>query len=180
MEYNKGYKKTLNDISLMISNADKGKTFVILPTETHKTNIQDFQQNNQLTKLNTNPTDQHQKITIQELTKQSNIQKKHKLKYKTMNPIAPNLHATIKLHTQNTPIRPGVNWKYSPAYNITQFVAKILEEILNLPHTFNVKHLVQLINNMNNISISENTRICSFHMKDTYKNPPTRCSTHNP
>jgi hypothetical protein len=35
-----------------------------------------------------------------------------------MNPTAPNLQATIKLHKQNTPIRLVVNWKNSHAYNV--------------------------------------------------------------
>jgi hypothetical protein len=47
-----------------------GNTLVILPIETYKTKIQDFIQNNQFEKLNTNPTDQYQKI------KQRIIQKK--------------------------------------------------------------------------------------------------------
>jgi hypothetical protein len=32
--------------------------------------------------------------------------RKDKWKYTNMNPRAPNLHATIKLHKHNTPIRP--------------------------------------------------------------------------
>jgi hypothetical protein len=50
MEYNrKGMRQKLNENSLMISKADKGKKkLVILPTETYKTKIHDFIQNNQL------------------------------------------------------------------------------------------------------------------------------------
>jgi hypothetical protein len=54
----KNIKQKLNNNSLI--KADKGKTLVILPTETYKTKIQDFIQNKQFTKLNTNPTDQYQ------------------------------------------------------------------------------------------------------------------------
>jgi hypothetical protein len=84
---------------------------------------------------------------------------------------APNLHATIKLYKQNTPIRPVVNWKNLPAYNLAKFVTNTLKETLDLPFTYNIKNSSQLINNLNNI-INENTRICSFDIKDMYTNIP--------
>jgi hypothetical protein len=41
---------------------------------------------------------------VKQTLKQCNniIQKEHRWKYTHMNPVAPNLHATIKLHKQNT------------------------------------------------------------------------------
>jgi hypothetical protein len=107
-----------------------------------------------------------------ELNKQNIIQKEHKWKYSNMNSKAPNVHATIKLHKQNTPIRPVVNWKNSPAYNLAKFVTNALKETLDLPFTYNIKNSTQLINNLNNITINENTRICSFDIKDMYTNIP--------
>jgi hypothetical protein len=77
-----------------------------------------------------------------------------------MNSTAPNLHTTIKLHKQNTPIRPVINWKYSPAYNIAKFVSNILQETLNLLYTCNIKNYIKLINDLNNIPINENSRLC--------------------
>jgi hypothetical protein len=95
-----------------------------------------------------------------------------------MNTTAPNLHATIKLQKENTPISPVVNWKNSPAYNVAKFVTKILKETLNLPYTYKIKNIIQLINDLNNIPIDVNTRICSFDMKDTYTNKPQQDGTH--
>jgi hypothetical protein len=105
----KKIKQKLNDNSIMISKADKGKTIVILPVDTYKTEIHDFIQNNQFISLPINPTDQYQKTTKHELNKQNIIQKEHKWKYSNMNPISQNLHATTKRYKQNTPIRPVVN-----------------------------------------------------------------------
>jgi hypothetical protein len=42
-----------------------------------------------------------------------------------MNPTAPTLHATIKLHKPNKPIRPIINWKPAPAYDITKAAASV-------------------------------------------------------
>jgi hypothetical protein len=41
-----------------------------------------------------------------------------------MNPTPPNLHATIKRHKQNTPIRPILNWKNGPAHELTKQLHK--------------------------------------------------------
>jgi hypothetical protein len=95
-----------------------------------------------------------------------------------MNPTAPNLHATIKLHKQNTPIIPVVNWRNSPAYNMAKFVTKTLKETLNLLFTYNIKNSIQQINDLKNITINENTRICSFDIKYMYTTIPQQDSTH--
>lgn len=48
-----------------------------------------------------------------------------------MNRSAPNLHATIKLHKQNTPIRPIFNWKIAPAKELAKQLSKMLQNYLN-------------------------------------------------
>jgi hypothetical protein len=55
----------------MVSKADNEKTLVILQKETYKTKIQDFTQNNQFTKLKTNPADQYQKVINKYLIKKA-------------------------------------------------------------------------------------------------------------
>jgi sugar (pentulose or hexulose) kinase len=53
-----------------------------------------------------------------------------------MNPIALNLHATIKLHKENTPIRPIIKWKNGPAYELAKELSKTLNNYLHLPHIY--------------------------------------------
>jgi hypothetical protein len=69
--------------------------------------------------MNKNPTQQYQKI-IKQTLKQCNdiIQKEHKWMYINMNPIAPNLYATIRLHKENKPIRQLIIWNNAPTYEI--------------------------------------------------------------
>jgi hypothetical protein len=67
---------------------------------------------------------QYKKITKQTLKQYTNIiQKEHRWKYTNMNPTAPILHATIKLHTHNTPIRPIINWTNAPEYKLAKHLA---------------------------------------------------------
>jgi hypothetical protein len=72
---------------------------------------------------------------------QKHNKKRQKWRYINLNPSTPCLYGTIKLHEQSKPIRPIVNWKNSPAYKIAKNFNKILQNILQLPHTFNVKNL---------------------------------------
>jgi hypothetical protein len=54
-----------------------------------------------------------------------------KWKYVNMNPDAPRIHGTIKLHKENKPIRPIVNWKNSPRYKLASHLGKLLKSIIN-------------------------------------------------
>jgi hypothetical protein len=56
-----------------------------------------------------------------------------------MNRTAPSLHATIKLHKPNTPIRPIINWKNAPAYKLEKQLTKTPHNYLNLPYMYNVR-----------------------------------------
>jgi hypothetical protein len=65
-----------------------------------------------------------------------------------MNPMAASPHATIKLHKQNTPIRPIINWKNAPAYGLMRYVhvIKILYNHLHLPNAYNIQNSIHLSN----------------------------------
>jgi hypothetical protein len=61
---------------------------------------------------------------------------------------------------------------------MAKFVTKTLKETLNLRFTYNIKNSIQLIEDLNTIPINENTRICSFDVKDMYTNIPQQDATH--
>jgi sugar (pentulose or hexulose) kinase len=77
-----------------------------------------------------------------------------------MNPIAPNLHATIKLHKQNAPIRPIINWRNAPAYKLAKHLTKTLQKHLQLPYTYNVQNFIQLMTDLQAIEINKVVRVC--------------------
>jgi hypothetical protein len=90
------------------------------------------------------------------------------------NPMAPSLHATIKLHKPNTHIRPIINWKNAPAYELAKQLTKTLHNYLNLPYTYNVRNSIYLIADLKTIEINNDTRICSFDIENMYTNIPKR------
>jgi hypothetical protein len=100
------------------------------------------------------------------------IQKEQKWKYTNMNPTAPNLHATIKLHKQNAPIRPITNWRNAPAYELAKHLTKTLQRHLQLPYTYNVQNSVQLMTELQAIKNNKDMRLCSFDIENMYMNVP--------
>jgi hypothetical protein len=47
-----------------------------------------------------------------------------------------------------------------------------MSEYITLPNTFNIKNILNLIDELNNININQNTRICSFDITNMYTNIP--------
>jgi sugar (pentulose or hexulose) kinase len=89
-----------------------------------------------------------------------------------MNPTAPHLHGTIKLHKEDKPIRPIVNWKNSPGYKLAVHLAKILKQTIQLPNAFNVQNTETLMHNLKQHKVQAYTKICSFDIKNMYTNIP--------
>jgi hypothetical protein len=174
-----GIKNELTTNKLVITKADKGKTLVILTQEEYKRKINNFIQDNQYTPINNNPTQQYHKIIKHTLEQCSSIKQEENVwKYTNMNPQTPNLYATIKLHKPDTPIRPAVNWKDAPAYELAKQLTKTLHNHLNLLYTYNVSNSIHLITDLKTIQININTRICSFDIENMYTNIP-RVNTIN-
>jgi hypothetical protein len=95
-----------------------------------------------------------------------------------MNPEAPHMYATIKLHKEHKPIRPIVNWRESPGYKLAKYMSTRLSEKLQLPYVYNVKDSIELIHNLENLQIDENTKLCSFDITNMYTNIPINETKH--
>jgi hypothetical protein len=139
MGTNKRHKNKVSTNKLTITKADKGKTVLILTQEEYHHKVNNFIQDNRFTVINNNPTQHYQK-TIKQTLKQCNniIQKETIWRYTNTNPALPNLHATIKLHKPNTPIRPIINWKHAPVYELAKHLSQTLCNYLHLPYTYNI------------------------------------------
>jgi hypothetical protein len=166
-------KNKISKNKLAITKADKGKTLVILTQDEYKHEVKSFIKDIHFIKINNDPNQEHQKIVKQTLKQSNNIiQKEHSWRYTNMNPIAQNLHATIKLHKQNTPIRPIINWKKCPCIRISKTTIKTLSNYLQLPYTYNVQNSVQLMTDLQGIEINKTMKLCSFDTENMYINTP--------
>jgi hypothetical protein len=87
-------------------------------------------------------------------------------------PQPPTLRALIKLHKPNNPIRPIIDWCNAPDYNLTKHLAKLLNEVIQLPNSFNIRNTNTLIEDLQHIETDKNTRLCSFDITNMYTNIP--------
>jgi hypothetical protein len=95
-----------------------------------------------------------------------------------MNPETPHIHGTIKLHKDNKPIRPVVNWKNSPGYKLAALLARQLKNSIQLPNVYNIQNSEILINNLKEMKIQNTTKLCSFDIKNMYTNIPKNTITN--
>jgi hypothetical protein len=88
------------------------------------------------------------------------------------NPRPPSLNVQIKIYKPDNPIRPVVNNICAPAYKVSKFMAKKLNDHLNLKHRYNVKDSINLANDLTKLKMEENFRMITFDTKDLYVNIP--------
>ena len=84
------------------------------------------------------------------------IEKDNKWKCINLYSIPPNRKGFVKIHKTENHVRPNVNWNKAPAYKLAKFLTHKLIQ-------FNINHIRQLIQNLEEISIAPNTRLISPH-----------------
>jgi hypothetical protein len=143
----KNERKTLNDIreklwsnNAVAVKADKGNSIIIAFLDDYHKRVNDFICNNNFSIISSDFTSMFQRKvrnTINDCT--LTIRKDERRKYINLNPSAPAIRGLLKVHKQNMPIRPVVNWQNAPAYNLTKWFSKLLPIYIPLPYTFNIK-----------------------------------------
>ena len=124
--------------NLTVNNADKGNIITIENKHILKQKTNTFLDSPLYQKLKTDPTCKFQS-EIKNNIKQSNlIINSNNNRYINSNPSAPKLRVTTKIHKENNPIRPIVNYKSAPAYNIKKQIVKILKEKLIINNNYNI------------------------------------------
>jgi hypothetical protein len=79
----------------------------------------------------------------------------------------------VKIHKEDSPIRPIVNRRNAPAYKLAKMLAKKLQTFVPLPYTFNVKNTTHLINDLSEIPYDQKLKLASFDITNMYTNIPT-------
>ena len=167
-------KEKLTSNNAVIVKADKGNTLVIEFQNSYYNKIQTFIDNNDFTELGKDPTKKFQKqIRTSINTCQQIINRNTKWNYFNLNPAPLNIRGLIKIHKNNNPIRPIINWAITPAYKLARKITKDLKKHIPLPNNFNVKNTIQLINELMDIPYENNIKLASFDITNMYTNIPT-------
>lgn len=125
---------------------------VIINTEVYYEKIDNFISENQFTRMVKDPTDIYCKQVKQVINKSKIERNNEKLKLRN----TPKIKGLMKLRKAHTPIRPVINSCNSPAYNLGKYKVKYLDNLLNLPYSFNVKNSPHLINDLTELQVNVN------------------------
>jgi hypothetical protein len=100
------------------------------------------------------------------------IPKDSRWKYINMNPSTPSIKGLIKIHKQDQPIRPVVNWRNAPAYQLSKLFTSKINHLAPLPHAFNMKNTHDLIRNLNDTPVLPHYTLASLDLTHLYSNMP--------
>jgi hypothetical protein len=162
-----------------ITKADKGNSIGILYEAEYNSEVETFLTNNSFQIEFQDPT----KLFQTEVRKNINscnliIPTDRRWKYINLNPSPPNLRGLVKIHKPNAPIRPIINWRNAPAYELAKLISDKIKHEISLPFTFNVQNSIQLMTELHDILYTSNVRLASFDIKGMYTNISTTKVPH--
>jgi len=168
-------RNKLKDNNIVIMKADKSKALVLIDKPQCIEKVNNFLEDNNITKIQTDPTTSFQK-QVQNTTKNSQlIINKITRKFLTqMQPKAPVLNALIKTHKPNMPIRPVVKNTQAPTHKLARHINKTLYNWQLLTNTFNAINSIQIAQDLKHLEIKPSYRIITLDIKDLYSNLPTQ------
>jgi hypothetical protein len=91
-----------------------------------------------------------------------------------MNLISPTIKGLIGLHKPGQPIRPVVNWRDAPAYNLARSISQKIRQLAPLPNTYNIEYTRDLIDKLKHTPISPNVRFASLDITNLHTNIPVK------
>ena len=89
-----------------------------------------------------------------------------------MNPSAPSFKGLIKIHKPDQPIRPVVNWRKAPAYNLSKMFTKTINQLTPLPYAFNILNTQDLMQNIKDTPMLPHYTLASLDITNLYSNIP--------
>jgi hypothetical protein len=122
-------REKLKNNNALITKADKGNSTVILYEAEYNSKVETFLTNNTFQVEPKDPTKRFQT----EVRKNINsctliITTDRRWKYINLNPSPPTLRGFVKIHKQNAPIRPIINWRNAPAYELAKLISDKIKQ----------------------------------------------------
>ena len=109
----------------IVTKADKGNSMIIIPEADYNNKVQNFIANNNFTLTPQDNTKGLQRIMRTAINECKDIiPKEAKWRHVSLNPTAPKIRGLIKIHKEDSPIRPVVNWKNAPTYKLARSLVK--------------------------------------------------------
>lgn len=174
MKIIKQIKQKLIDENCIISKADKGQTLIIIPKTDYNNKVLDFIKANNITEIDSDPTNKFNtklKYTLNNNCKNL-FNKSETRALKMMDPNAPSFTGLPKLHKDNIPVRPLVNFTSAPSYRLSKKLDQILRTHIKLENNHSLKNSIEFVNLTESLNINSHQTMASFDIVNLYTNVP--------
>ena len=169
----KELNKKFTTENAIITQADKGKTILIINSNEYSEKVHSFLNANNFNILTKDPTEKFHNLIHKTMQESNLIIDKKQIKLLTQKKaLPPTLKTQLKLHKTDIPIRQVINNRTAPVYKLARYLTKTLDQYISLNNYSNVTNSTNLANDLTKLEIHENHRMISFDIKDLYVNLP--------
>ena len=173
-------RRKLISNNAMITKADKGNTVVIIDKDVYTEKVEKFIEENNITLLKKDPTLKYVK-DINRTINESNFLFKHQTSQNFFKPIkakAPQLNGLPKIHKNDMPIHPVVDYMSAPGYTLAKKLERVIKAGVIFEENYSLKNTQEFIDNTRNIEVSTNCKMSSLEFVNMYTNIPCKCRQH--
>nr|XP_049602429.1 uncharacterized protein LOC125984529 isoform X1 [Syngnathus scovelli]XP_049602430.1 uncharacterized protein LOC125984529 isoform X1 [Syngnathus scovelli] len=160
--------------------ADKGRTTVIMETDTYEESMQQLLQDDTYEVVQKDPTED-KKNKLKALLKPLLIENKiNKQAYNHLIPTAniiPRIYGTPKIHKPGTPLRPIVDSIGSVTYNLSKALTEIIKPLLGLTDR-HCKNSKQLATELTHVKVQKDEMLISHDVISLFTKTPTHATIH--
>jgi len=118
-------KMKLKEADATVTKADKGNSIIRLYEDDYNSKIHTFFSSNNFPQSAQDITSKLQRNIRTAINECSDIiLKDNKWKYINLNPSTPTIRGLVKIHKEESPIRPTINWKNAAAYKLAKALVK--------------------------------------------------------
>lgn len=83
-------------------------------------------------------------------------------RYFNRNPSPPSIEGLVKIHEEDLPIRPIINWLNATAYKFAKHVIHVFEQYAPLSYSFNVKNTLAITTDLKDIQLHDGITLVSL------------------
>jgi len=164
-----------NNPDIIITNADKGQTTVLMwKTEYEQKAEEHLSDPNTYRKLARNPTKRYEKEAnklIEGWYKNIKISEDTKNKLLTKNAKPPRIYFLPKIHKQGRPFRPIVSSINAPTYKLSKYLCNILSKVLG-KKTHSIKNSMEFVDKIKTANLTKDHQLISLDVTSLYTNIP--------
>lgn len=166
---------------IIITNADKGNKTVVMYKKDYNKKMNDLLEDKSTYKTTrTDPTNKLVKTNnniVNDLYKNSHIDKQLKYKLFCSAAHAPRIYGLPKIHKPGLPLRPISSSINVPCYNMSKHIGEILKHIIS--EEFNIKNSLTLKEKLIDLELHKDEVLISFDVVSLFTNIPVHLAIKN-